>query len=144
MRSAAQDAFDMECDPVTGAAWPPLNEAYKKQRYADRYTGKTLNRTGDMRRSLSVRCGGCFPWWASTPPMPPRTSSARVPGPTSSAPAPKGPELLRPQRGKAGPQGRAPPRQRHPPAPFLGVGEDHKAEMRRSIVRHLRKAVRGA
>ena len=45
MRSAAQDAFDMECDPVTGAAWPPLNEAYKKQRYADRYTGKTLNRT---------------------------------------------------------------------------------------------------
>ena len=49
MRSAAQDAFDMECDPVTGAAWPPLNEAYKKQRYADRYTGKTLNRTGDMR-----------------------------------------------------------------------------------------------
>lgn len=43
MRSAAQDAFDMECDPVTGAAWPPLNEAYKKQRYADRYTGKMLN-----------------------------------------------------------------------------------------------------
>ena len=31
-----------------------------------------------------------------------------------------------------------------PPRPFLGVGEDHKAEMRRLIVRHLRKAVRGA
>ena len=60
MRSAAQDAFDMECDPVTGAAWPPLNEAYKKQRYADRYTGKMLNRTGDMRRSLSVRYGKDF------------------------------------------------------------------------------------
>lgn len=30
MRSAAQDAFDLERDPVTGAAWPPLNEAYKK------------------------------------------------------------------------------------------------------------------
>lgn len=31
-----------------------------------------------------------------------------------------------------------------PPRPFLGVGEDHKTEMRRLIVRHLRKAVRGA
>ena len=95
MRSAAQDAFDMECDPVTGAAWPPLNEAYKKQRYADRYTGKMLNRTGDMRRSLSVRYGKDFalvgvnaPYaftaataksWAARPCATPAASSPRAP-----------------------------------------------------------------
>ena len=48
MRSSAEDALDMERDPVTGAKWPPLNEAYKRQRYADRYTGRMLNRTGRM------------------------------------------------------------------------------------------------
>lgn len=105
MRSAAQDAFDMECDPVTGAAWPPLNEAYKKQRYADRYTGKTLNRTGDMRRSLSFY-------------------------------GRNGEKLVRKVVRHPG--------SAIPPRPFLGVGEDHKAEMRQLIVRHLRKAVRGA
>ena len=79
MRSAAEDAFDLERDPVTGAAWPPLNAAYKKKRYEDGYTGKILSRTGRMQQTLSVR------------PMPPRTSSARVPGRTSSAPASKKP-----------------------------------------------------
>ena len=60
LRASAQDAFDRERDPVTGARWPPLNTAYKKQRYAGRHTGKMLNRTGDMRRSLSVRYGPDF------------------------------------------------------------------------------------
>ncbi len=52
MRSAAEDAFDLERDPVTGAAWPPLNAAYKKKRYEDGYTGKILSRTGRMQQTL--------------------------------------------------------------------------------------------
>ena len=91
MRSAAEDAFDLERDPVTGAAWPPLNAAYKKKRYEDGYTGKILSRTGRMQQTLSVRYGRDFALVGVRPPMPPRTSSARVPGRTSSAPASKKP-----------------------------------------------------
>ena len=60
MRSAAEDAFDLERDPVTGAPWPPLNAAYKKKRYEDGYTGKILSRTGRMQQTLSVRYGRDF------------------------------------------------------------------------------------
>ena len=145
MRSAAQDAFDMECDPVTGAAWPPLNETYKKQRYADRYTGKTLNRTGDMRRSLSVRYGRDFALVGVNAPY----AAAHQFGARTR------PHIIRARSKKGlsfyGRNGEKLVRKvvRHPgsaipPRPFLGVGEDHKAEMRRLIVRHLRKAVRGA
>lgn len=116
MRSAAEDAFDLERDPVTGAAWPPLNAAYKKKRYEDGYTGKILSRTGKMQQHLSVRHGKDF-------------ALVGVSAPYAAA-------------HQFGARTRA--HIRIPPRPFLGVGEDHKDEMRQLIVRHLRKAVRGA
>ena len=137
MRSSAEDALDMERDPVTGAKWPPLNEAYKRQRYADRYTGRMLNRTGRMRQSLSVRYGRDYAVVGVSVPY------ART-----------RPHVIRPRSAKAlrfyGRTGGWVFRKlvRHPggtiPArPFLGVGEDQKDEMRELIVRQLERAVRG-
>ena len=124
MRSAAEDAFDLERDPVTGAAWPPLNAAYKKKRYEDGYTGKILSRTGRMQQTLSVRYGRDFALVGVSAPY----AAAHQFGARTRA------HIIRAHH----------PGSVIPPRPFLGVGEDHKTEMRRLIVRHLRKAVRGA
>ena len=144
MRSSAEDALDMERDPVTGAKWPPLNEAYKRQRYADRYTGRMLNRTGRMRQSLSVRYGRDYAVVGVGVPY----AAAHQFGARTR------PHVIRPRSAKAlrfyGRTGRWVFRKlvRHPgsniPArPFLGVGEDQKDEMRELIVRQLERAVRG-
>lgn len=145
MRSAAEDAFDLERDPVTGAAWPPLNAAYKKKRYEDGYTGKILSRTGKMQQHLSVRHGKDFALVGVSAPY----AAAHQFGARTRA------HIIRASAKRAlsfyGRNGRLVvrkavrhPGSRIPPRPFLGVGEDHKDEMRRLIVRHLRKAVRGA
>lgn len=145
MRSAAEDAFDLERDPVTGAAWPPLNAAYKKKRYEDGYTGKILSRTGKMQQHLSVRHGKDFALVGVSAPY----AAAHQFGVRTRA------HIIRASAKRAlsfyGRNGRLVvrkavrhPGSRIPPRPFLGVGEDHKDEMRQLIVRHLRKAVRGA
>lgn len=145
MRSAAEDAFDLERDPVTGAAWPPLNAAYKKKRYEDGYTGKILSRTGKMQQHLSVRHGKDFALVGVSAPY----AAAHQFGARTRA------HIIRASAKRAlsfyGRNGRLVvrkavrhPGSRIPPRPFLGVGEDHKDEMRQLIVRHLRKAVRGA
>ena len=145
MRSAAEDAFDLERDPVTGAAWPPLNAAYKKKRYEDGYTGKILSRTGKMQQHLSVRHGKDFALVGVNAPY----AAAHQFGARTRA------HIIRASAKRAlsfyGRNGRLVvrkavrhPGSRIPPRPFLGVGEDHKDEMRQLIVRHLRKAVRGA
>lgn len=145
MRSAAEDAFDLEHDPVTGAAWPPLNAAYKKKRYEDGYTGKILSRTGKMQQHLSVRHGKDFALVGVSAPY----AAAHQFGARTRA------HIIRASAKRAlsfyGRNGRLVvrkavrhPGSRIPPRPFLGVGEDHKDEMRQLIVRHLRKAVRGA
>lgn len=145
MRSAAEDAFDLERDPVTGAAWPPLNAAYKKKRYEDGYTGKILSRTGKMQEHLSVRYGRDFALVGVSAPY----AAAHQFGARTRA------RIIRARAKRAlafyGRNGRLVvrkavryPGSRIPPRPFLGVGEDHKTEMRRLIVRHLRKAVLGA
>ena len=145
MRSAAEDAFDLERDPVTGAAWPPLNAASKKKRYEDGYTGKILSRTGKMQQHLSVRHGKDFALVGVSAPY----AAAHQFGARTRA------HIIRASAKRAlsfyGRNGRLVvrkavrhPGSRIPPRPFLGVGEDHKDEMRQLIVRHLRKAVRGA
>ena len=145
MRSAAEDAFDLERDPVTGAAWPPLNAAYKKKRYEDGYTGKILSRPGKMQQHLSVRHGKDFALVGVSAPY----AAAHQFGARTRA------HIIRASAKRAlsfyGRNGRLVvrkavrhPGSRIPPRPFLGVGEDHKDEMRQLIVRHLRKAVRGA
>ncbi len=104
-----------------------------------------LNRTGDMRRSLSVRYGKDFALVGVNAPY----AAAHQFGARTRA------HIIRARFKKAlsfyGRNGEKLVRKavRHPgsiipPRPFLGVGEDHKTEMRRLIVRHLRKAVRGA
>ncbi|WP_300785907.1 phage virion morphogenesis protein [uncultured Desulfovibrio sp.] len=144
MRSAAEDAFDLERDPVTGAQWAPLNEAYKKQRYAEGYTGRTLNRTGRLRQSLSVRYGRDFALVGVNAPY----AAAHQFGALTA------PHIIRARFKKAlsfySRNGERVVRKavRHPgsviPArPFLGVGEEHKAEMRELIARRLAEAVRG-
>ena len=140
LRASAQDAFDRERDPVTGARWPPLNTAYKKQRHAGRHTGKMLNRTGDMRRSLSVRYGPDF-------------ALAGVNAAYAAAHqfgANTAPHVIRPRGKKAlnvpgiGPLARVNhPGSVIPARPFLGVGEAEREEMRELAVRHLTAALRG-
>ena len=144
MRSAAQDAFDLERDPVTGAAWPPLNEAYKKQRYADRYTGKTLNRTGDMRRSLSVRYGRDFALvGVNAPYAAAHQFGARTRPHIIRARSKKGLSFYGRNGERLVRKAVRHPGSRIPPRPFLGVGEDHKQEMRELIARRLAGAVKG-
>ena len=136
LRASAQDAFDLERDPVTGAAWPPLSEAYKKQRYASRHTGKMLDRTGDMRRSLSVRYGPDF-------------ALAGVNAPYAAAHqfgARTAPHIIRPREKKAlavpgiGPLAQVShPGSVIPARPFLGVGEAEREEMREMVARHLKQ-----
>ena len=71
----------------------------------------------------SHRGGGALPRHGEGRPLCRRAPVRRAyQAPHHPRPLQKGPELLRPQRGKAGPQGRAPPRQRHPPAPLPGRG----------------------
>ena len=53
MSAAAEDAFDLERAPVTGAAWLPLNAVYLKKCYEEGYPGK-------MQQHLSVRYGKDF------------------------------------------------------------------------------------
>ena len=114
-------------------------------RYADRYTGKTLNRTGDMRRSLSVRYGRDFALvGVNAPYAAAHQFGARTRPHIIRARSKKGLSFYGRNGEKLVRKVVHHPGSAIPPRPFLGVGEDHKAEMRRLIVRHLRKAVRGA
>ena len=145
MRSAAEDAFDLERDPVTGAAWPPLNAAYKKKRYEDGYTGKILSRTGKMQEHLSVRYGRDFALvGVSAPYAAAHQFGARTRAHIIRARVKKALSFYGRNGEKLVRKAVRHPGSRIPPRPFLGVGEDHKTEMRRLIVRHLRKAVLGA
>lgn len=144
MRSAAEDAFDLERDPVTGAQWAPLNEAYKKQRYAEGYTGKMLNRTGRLRQSLSVRYGSDYALVGVSAPY----AAAHQFGARTRA------HIIRARFRRSlrfpGRDGAPVFRRfvRHPgsdiPArPFLGAGREHRLEMRQLVARRLKQALKG-
>lgn len=144
MRSAAEDAFDSERDPVTGAAWPPLSPAYMQQRYADGYTGKMLNLTGRLRQSISVRYGrdyaqvGVSAPYAAAHQFGARTKAHTIRARNRRAlafPGRDGRMVFRSQVRHPG--------SRIPARPFLGVGEEHKEEMRELVCRRLRSAIRG-
>lgn len=108
-------------------------------------TGKTLNRTGDMRRSLSVRYGRDFALvGVNAPYAAAHQFGARTRPHIIRARSKKGLSFYGRNGEKLVRKVVHHPGSAIPPRPFLGVGEDHKAEMRRLIVRHLRKAVRGA
>lgn len=57
MSDAVSEAFEQERDPVTGAAWPRLNAAYRRQRAEDGHDGKILQLSGSLATSIIQQAG---------------------------------------------------------------------------------------
>lgn len=138
MAGAAEDAFDTQRDPVTGAPWQPLAASTIAARQASGHDGKILQLSGSLASSLERRYGADFAIvgtnkeYAAIHQFGGKTKAHRIAARFKRA-------LKIPGVGFRKSVNH--PGSSIPARSFLGVGEEDLEEMREAALRALEKAV---
>ena len=140
LASAAEDAFDGEADPVTGAKWQPLAASTAAARTAAGHAGKILQLTVSLASSLERDFGRNYAVVGTAKPY----AAAHQFGATTK------PHVIRARNGKAlkipGVGFRRSvnhPGSTIPARPFLGIGPEDKKELLDIFHDELHKALYG-
>lgn len=140
LASAAEDAFDDEADPVTGAKWQPLAASTAAARAAKGHAGKLLQLTGSLASSLESDFGRTYAVVGTNK----EYAAAHQFGATTK------PHVIRARNGKAlnipGVGFRRVvhhPGSTIPARPFLGIGPDDEEELLDIFRDELHRAIYG-
>lgn len=140
LAGAAEDAFDDEADPVTGAKWQPLAASTAAARAAKGHSGKILQLTGSLASSLERDFGRTYAVVGTAKPY----AVAHQFGAVTK------PHVIRARNGKAlkipGVGFRRSvnhPGSTIPARPFLGIGPDDEKELLEIFHDELHKALYG-
>lgn len=140
LAGAAEDAFDDEADPVTGARWQPLAASTAVARTAAGHAGKILQLTGSLASSLERDFGRNYAVVGTNK----EYAAAHQFGATTK------PHVIRARNGKAlkipGVGFRRSvnhPGSTIPARPFLGIGPDDEKDLLDIFRDELHKAIYG-
>jgi phage virion morphogenesis protein len=144
MQEAVDEAFDRECDPVTGAAWPELTKSYREQRAEAGHDGKMLQLSGALATSILKRVAHNVAQVGTNKPYAAAHQFGAKTGPHEIRARHKRALRFRGKNGILYRKSVKHPGSNIPARPYLGVGPEHKEHIESQIMDRLASALKGA